>query len=234
MQPPIVAVRGEVQREVPPEIARFGVEVAARDPDRQAALTRLTKRVEALRALLDEHSAAIERRETGGVYVRPETKRRGERVTAYSATVSTTITVTDLTVVGDLMLRLADQDQTTVYGPWWSLRPDSPAYRQARRDAVADAVSRAREYADAVGARLDRLVEIADVGADAQPLLMPAAFRGGGALDAEGGPPQLDLEPQIQTIFARVALRFTLTEPSSTLTEPSAPLTAPAAGDLAR
>ncbi|HET8682268.1 MAG TPA: SIMPL domain-containing protein [Micromonosporaceae bacterium] len=216
MESPTVAVRGEVQREVPPELARFGVTVAARDPDRQAALARVAERVNALRAVLDEYGAAIERRETGGVFVQPETKGRGERVTAYSARVSTTVTVTDLTVLGDIMLRLADQDQTTVYGPWWSLRPDSPAYRAARRDAVADAVSRAREYADAVGARLDRLVEIADVGADAQPMMELAAFRGGGALDAEGAP-RLDLEPPVQTVFARVALRFTITQPAGDL-----------------
>ena len=63
------------------------------------------------------------------------------------------------------MLRLADQDQVEVAGPWWSLRPDSPAHREARHAAIADALLRAREYAEALGARVTALLELADAGA---------------------------------------------------------------------
>ncbi|HTF08628.1 MAG TPA: SIMPL domain-containing protein, partial [Asanoa sp.] len=44
MADPVVAVRGEAVREVPPEIARFAVTVVARDKDRQATLRRLAER----------------------------------------------------------------------------------------------------------------------------------------------------------------------------------------------
>lgn len=210
MDAPVVAVRGAATLEVPPEIARFSVEVAARDADRQSTLARLAERVDGLRAALDEFASAIERRETSGLHVRPETKRRGERVAAYLGSATTTVTVTDLSVLGDLMLRLADRDQTSVYGPWWALRPDSPAYRHARRDAVADALARAREYAGAVGAELVRLVEISDVGLEAQPFAVRSmAFAAGGPEAA----PSLDLDPQMQTVRAEVAMRFTITEP---------------------
>jgi uncharacterized protein len=208
---PVVAVRGETVQEVPPELARFSVTVSARDKDRQTALALLTERVDAMRAVLDGYGEAIEQRETGVVQVHPELRRTGERVSAYVASLSTTVTVTDFTVLGDLMLRLADQDQTSVYGPWWSLRPDSPVYREARLAAVDAAKIRAQEYAEAVGRRLGRLLELADTGMSAPPTPMMFAAQTRSA----AAPPELNLEPQQQTVQASVEMRYTLAEPES-------------------
>ncbi|MEV7231949.1 MULTISPECIES: SIMPL domain-containing protein [Polymorphospora] len=209
---PVLAVRGEATREVPPEVARFAVTVAARDRDRQATLTRLGERAAAVRALIDGYGDAIERRETGTLQVRPELKRSGERVVAYQGSVTTTVTVTDFTVLGELMLRLADQEQTSVAGPWWELRPTSPAYRDARRAAIDEALARAREYAGALGARVTALLELADTGMTNQPMMTRAAFH----LDAmgKGGAPELDLDPQVQTVQASVEARFSISEPT--------------------
>ncbi|MBM0238991.1 SIMPL domain-containing protein [Micromonospora sp. ATA32] len=193
---PVVAVRGEAYREVAPEIARFTVTATARDRDRESTLTRLAERAAAIRVLLDSYGPAVDRRETGELRVRPETKRSGERVVAYRGSVTTTVTVTDFTDLGELMLRLADQDQVEIAGPWWSMRPDSPAYREARHAAIADALHRAREYAEALGARVTALIELADAGMAHQPIMAGAAY----ALRAGGGaPPELDLDPQPQT-----------------------------------
>jgi uncharacterized protein len=215
---PVVMVRGESVREVPPEIAQFGVTVSARDRDRQATIARLAERSAAVRTLVDDYGDAIERRETGGLYVWPELKKSGERVAAYHGTVTTTVTVLDFTVLGELMLRLSDQDQTTVAGPWWQLRPGSPVHREARRAAISAAVTRAREYAEAVGARVTGLLEIADVGTGAQPMMRRAAYAMAAA--AEAGPPQLELDPQLQTVEASVEARFAISEPT-VLGEPS-------------
>jgi uncharacterized protein YggE len=211
---PVVAVRGEVVIEVPPEIARFTVTVAARDRDRRAALTRLTERLDAVRAVLDGYAAAVERRETGQVVVQPELKRSGERVSAYTASVSTTVTVTEFAVLGELMLRLADEEQTSVYGPVWALRPDSPVHRRARRTAVDDALARAREYADALGARLERLLLLADAGVSAGPPV-PMAFGATTFRAAADATPELNLEPQAQTAHASVEMRFVMSEPTT-------------------
>jgi uncharacterized protein len=209
VEAPVVAVRGEVVHEVPPEIAVFSVTVSARDRDRQTVLTRLTERAATVRTLIDSYGAAIERRETGNLHVRPELKRSGERGAAYQGSVTATVTVVDFTVLGELMLRLADQDQVTVAGPWWGLRPDSPAHRKARRAAIAAAVDRAREYAEALGARVTGLLQVTDVGMAEQPMALIASAR----MEIAGGPPQLDLDPQQQTVRASVEARFTITEP---------------------
>lgn len=208
---PVVAVRGEAYREVAPEIAQFTVTATARDRDRETTLTRLAERAAAVRVLLDGYGAAIDRREAGELRVRPETRRSGERVIAYHGSVATTVTVSDFTALGDLMLRLADQDQVEVAGPWWSLRPDSPAHREARHAAIADALLRAREYAEALGARVTALIELADAGAAERPMMSRMAYGMGGG--AESGPPELELDPQPQTVQAAVHARFAISEP---------------------
>jgi uncharacterized protein len=213
--PPVIAVRGEIDREVPPEIATVSVTVGARDRDRQAALARLAERSAALGTVLEGYSAAIEKRETGGVYVYPETKGPGERVVGYRGSVTLQVTVTDFAVLGDLMLRLADQDQATVSGPHWALRPNSPAYRTARHDAIGDALTRAREYAEALGARVTRLVQLADSGLSGQDPAYggPQVMRGFATLAEDAGA-GLDLEPRQQRVYAAVEARFQITEPT--------------------
>jgi len=214
---PVIGVHAEVTQEVPAEIATVAVTVRARDRNRPEALLRLTQRAEAVRAMLDAHGEAIERRETAGVVVRPERKGSGERVSAYDASVTTTVTVRDFSVLGDLMLRLADSDQVAVAGPWWALRPDSPVYRQARQAAVAEALSRARDYADALGARVVALISLSDSGmatyhsdaGRAEMRLTLAGSAGGYAT------PPLDLDPAVQRVQVGVEARFRISEPAA-------------------
>ncbi|SCG34072.1 hypothetical protein GA0070560_101179 [Micromonospora halophytica] len=203
-----MAVRGEAYREVAPELARFRVTATARERDRAVTLTRLAERAAAVRVLLDEHASDVDRRETGELRVRPETNRSGERVVGYHGSVTTTVTVTDFTALAELMLRLADQEQVEVAGPWWSLRPDSPVHREARHAAIADALRRAREYAEALGARVTALLELADTDEGFGGAGSAVAFRA-----MAGEPPELELDPQPQTVHAVVRARFTISEP---------------------
>jgi uncharacterized protein YggE len=131
------------------------------------------------------------------------------------------VTVRDFAVLGEIMLRLADEDQTSIAGPWWSLRPGSPMYAQARRAAIDEAISRAREYAGALGAEIAGLVELSDAGLARAPEPMAAAgsrmLRFGGSDLAKQ--PELDLEPARQTVYAQIEARFAITEPTA-LAEP--------------
>ncbi|WP_030816044.1 SIMPL domain-containing protein [Streptomyces sp. NRRL S-337] len=216
---PRLAVRGEATLEVDPEIARIAVTVAARGTDRTTALTDLTRRNEQALTLIKSYPDALEKLETGALSITPELadKGRHERVRAYRGRVTHTATLTDFTTLGELTTRLADLDLTRVDGPWWDLRPDSPAHRAARTQAVHEAVQRAREYAEALDARLDALLEIADLGAEnTAPVAAPAmrSFAGYGGAPAQESAPALDLEPQRQTVYASVNARFTMTRPA--------------------
>ncbi|MET7765030.1 SIMPL domain-containing protein [Streptomyces sp. NPDC005336] len=215
---PRVAVRGEARLEVDPEIARLGITVSARGADRRAALDDLTRRNNQVLDLVKSYGEAVEKLETGAFTVHPElAKGRHERVRAYHGRVHIDAALTDFTALGELTTRLADLELTRIDGPWWGLRPDSPAHGEARRQAVREAVQRAREYAGALGARLVALVELADLEAEQGPMVPVAVAsprsRSAYATSAEDAAPALDLEPQRQTVYAHVNARFTMTRP---------------------
>ncbi|GAB2739377.1 SIMPL domain-containing protein [Streptomyces bullii] len=216
---PRIAVRGEAHLEVDPDIARIGITVTARGRDRRAALDDLTRRNTAVLDLVRSYGQAVERLETGALCLTPELTRqgRGERVRTYHGTVHVTAELSDFTALGELTTRLADMDLTRVDGPWWALRPDSPAHREARQKAVREAVQRAREYAEALGTSLAALVELADIGADGAPAYPPPPGRmrsvayAADTEDTAAAP--LDLEPQRQQVHAEVNARFTMRPP---------------------
>ncbi|MGP2437700.1 SIMPL domain-containing protein [Streptomyces sp. JW3] len=217
---PLISVTGEARLDVEPELARIGVTVGARGRDRRTALDDLTRRNTTALDLLKSYGDAVEHLETGAFSLTPELTRhgRGERVRTYHGTVHLTAELTDFTALGELTTRLADLDLTRVDGPRWALRPDSPAHRRAREQAVREAVQRAREYADALGTTLDALVELADHGTEE---IRSAAFGPGrmrrlsmaAAAEEEPAAP-LDLEPQRQHVHAAVDARFTMRPPT--------------------
>src|ERR1700754_2844096 len=145
-QLPVVVVRGEATREVPPEQAVLSVTASARDRDRETVLTRLAARSASVRAVLDAYGEGIEKRETSQVSIYPDMKRRSDTPVAYVGSAGTTVTVTDFALLGELMVRLAGLDQVAVSGPWWQLRPGSKAGADVRAEAIADALQRATEY----------------------------------------------------------------------------------------
>ncbi|MEU4212050.1 SIMPL domain-containing protein [Streptomyces sp. NPDC026206] len=218
---PRIAVRGEARLEVDPEIAHLGITVNARGTDRRNTLEDLTRRNNQVLDLLKSYGDTVEKLETGNFTITPQLtdKGRHERIRAYHGTVHLTATLADFTTLGELATRLAEHDLTRIDGPWWALRPDSPAHREARRQAVHEAVQRAREYAEALGAELTAVVELADTGAEntGLPGYPPAApggmMRTAGYGGAPAPTPALDLEPQRQTVYAHVNARFTMTRP---------------------
>jgi len=213
---PTIAVRGSSTAEVAPELARVHVSVGARSADRAAALRDLTQRADDVRTALAAYGESIEAVDTGTLWARPQFRddKPRERVTGYLAGVDLTATVVDFAVLGDLLLRLADRDMVSLRGPFWALRPESDAYRQARIEAVRDARRRAEEYAAAAGARLTGLVEIADTGLSHPEGVVPMAA---GAFRATAGSAadevSFDVEPVPQTVHAAVEARFTATQP---------------------
>ncbi|MFJ6217272.1 SIMPL domain-containing protein [Streptomyces sp. NPDC092296] len=221
--PPVVAVRGEAALEVDPELARLLVTVSARDKDRRRTLTRLTERLDAVRRQVAGYGDAVERAETGSLWVQPEyqdSRRAGERISGYRGSAELRITVAEFSVLGDLLLGVADQELTTVAGPWWELRPDSPAHRRAREQAVHAALERARQYATALGATLTGLLELADQGLSTTTHPHPGPLPAPGAALRSGTPtptpyPHLDLEPVKQHLHATVEARWTISPPTA-------------------
>ncbi|MEV6615259.1 SIMPL domain-containing protein [Streptomyces sp. NPDC051051] len=216
---PLLLVRGETTLEADPEIARLGITVTARGRDRRTTLDDLTRRNAQVLDLVRSYGDAVAEVSTGAVSVAPELAPhgRGERVRGHHGHVHVTAALTDFTALGDLATRLAGLDLTRVDGPWWELRPDSPVHREARRQAVRDAVRRATEYAEALGTSVAALIELADLGGEAtggrpQGTLERRALRRA-ASPEDAAPEPLDLEPERMRVRAEVRAQFTMVPP---------------------
>ena len=216
---PVISVRGEVVLEAQPELARLSVHVQSQESERRTALDRLVERNQRALDLIRSYGAAVERVETGGLAISPvlRHRRREGEVRAYQGTAWIKITVVDFAVLGELVTRLGDLERTYVHGPDWDLRRDSEVYARAARQAAQEAVARARSYAEALGARLTGLIELADSG-----LIRDNAHRGtplmaapmAAVADAGGSEPEpIALEPETQLVRSSVEARFTITAP---------------------
>jgi uncharacterized protein len=217
----VVSVRGEAWLEADPEIAAISVTVQARDRDRRTVLDRIASRNAQVLATIKGYGEAVEKLDSGAASVYPDIQdsKRKERA-GYAGQARVQVTITDFTVLGDLVAALADTELVTVSGPWWSLRPDSPVYRRARLAAAEDATRRAGEYAQAFGGQLGALIAAADAGllagqAGREERFYARAASGGVAQALGGGPPVLDFEPARQSVSAQVEARFTVLLPGS-------------------
>jgi uncharacterized protein len=214
---PYVSVRGEAALDVEAEVAHLTITVNARDRKRETAVDQLTRRNATVLARVAEFGEAIETVETTGLRVHPWYRegRPTDRVDGYVAQTTHTLAIVDFTLLGDVAIAVADEDDVTLFGPMWGLRRDSDAYRQARLQAVQDAVGRARDYAAALGSTVTGLVHLADVGLlgdGATPYPGGAVSVARMAGTAEPSPP-LTLEPQRQVAAARIEARFTIAPP---------------------
>jgi uncharacterized protein YggE len=216
MPEPVISVRGEATLEVEPEIAVVWVAVQARDASRQRAVELLAKRTGDVSGTIKGFGDAVEKLESQPVNVQPVFKdgKPREKISGYYARGGFTVTVRDFAVLGELVTGLADSDLVTVTGPDWRLRPDSPVYRTARIAAAQDATTRAGEYAEAFGGRINGLVEAADTGMLA-PQPRHLGFAAAKVTPAAAGyqTPSFDFEPAKQTVTAQVEARYTMTAP---------------------
>jgi uncharacterized protein YggE len=222
--PAVISVRGEALLTVEPELVDLTVVVSAQAKDRREAFERLVKRNDEVLELLRSYGDSVEKVESTGVAVHPEVRKGGrdEKVRAYRGVVRVEVSIADFAALGEIVSRVADLDAAYLEGPRWRLRRTSPVYRKARTRAVGEALTRAQDYAEALGARITGLIELADTGLmqsqvhRAPHAVFQARAAAGPAPSGFGGapePPVLDLEPAAQEVRASVEARFSATQP---------------------
>jgi uncharacterized protein YggE len=215
---PVVTVRGEASVEVESDLVDLHLTARARGTDRPVVLRDLEVRAAELGALIDRFDTAIERRSTDSFSVHPEFGgSKGGKVRGYSGQLSTHLTLHDFSVLSDLVVGANAIELTDVGSPYWRLRHDHPAYREARLAAITDGLTRARDYAAAFGAGIDALLSISDDGTDVESV-MPRFSRGAGvaAMAFGGGDDDIsfDFEPERQRVEGTVVLRFRMSTPT--------------------
>ncbi|MEU9334765.1 SIMPL domain-containing protein [Streptomyces sp. NPDC048290] len=210
---PHITVTGEAHLDTAPDTAHLTLTLTARGRDRHTTLNNLTHRNTTTLNLLHTYDTAIEHIETSTLTLTPQpTKGRGEHIRAHQGTLHLTAHLTDFTPLGELTTRLADHEHTHIDGITWTLRPDSPAHRQARHQAVHNAIQRARAYAEALGTTLTALTELTDTEIP-QPY-PPTTLRTATHTTEATHTPPLDLEPQRQHLYATITARFTMNPPT--------------------
>jgi uncharacterized protein YggE len=130
-----------------------------------------------------------------------------ERTGLVTATVALRVTVRDLDRLDDLSGVLAAAPGLNVHGVTWHVDWDNPAWPQVRAAAIGAAIGKARDYAAALGARLQHVEHIADAGllGDTAPSHTVYSMAYSSSRGDQPGTPALTPVPQelIATIEAR-------------------------------
>lgn len=229
---PAGAQAPQTQQTVEPLVPAAGavLDVAAqgrttRTPDlaivRAGVVTQAATAAEALRANGDRMArvlAALRRAgvaprdvQTAQVSLQPQ-YRYGENqppvVIGYQATNGVTVRFRDVGRSGAILDALVAEGANQIDGPTLTLdRPDA-ALDEARTDALRRARARADLYARAAGMRVERIVSIAEGGAEPGVPRPPAAFARMRAMDAGEG--RTEIAPGETEVNATVTVRFLL------------------------
>lgn len=173
-----LTVTGQGHVESVPDMAtvRLGVTGQAK-----TAADALRENSAATRDVLDRVMAAgVEARDvqTSGLNLSPIWNNRqssnGEQpdIVGYMVTNQVTVRVRDISLVGQVLDDVVQNGANTFNGLEFGLQDPGPATDEARKRAVAEALRKARIYADAAGVTLGAITEINEAGDYApQPML---------------------------------------------------------------
>ena len=207
MSKPVVTVRGEAQLEAPPDRAGLSVTLHASGESADQTRAQLAAASGTVSAVVQEFAGALERSNTSGLHVSPVFNRRTPtKITGYQGTFSSSLVVQDFEALSPLIQALSRLPNSQLDGPRWSLRPDHPVHREVRLAAIADARSRADDYAAAFGASVSELVEVSD---------QERGFRGGtmgmaASREFAVEDATFTFAPEVQTVSGQVTVSFTL------------------------
>jgi uncharacterized protein YggE len=143
------------------------------------------------------------------------------RVTATAAVI---ITVRDFEVLDALSSTLARHESLNINQVAWQVDPDNPAWPHVRAAAIHAAITKGRDYAAALGATLDQVEHIADVGLLGDGSTGGMVHRAVSFGLASGGGDSPSLDPVPQELSAAIEARFLATAVSLSSSLPSSGL----------
>jgi uncharacterized protein YggE len=124
-----------------------------------------------------------------------------QRIISYRVSNTVSVTVTDLSKLGAVIDALAGSGSNAMGGIRFTVRDPKPLRKQARTEAVKDAMDRAETFAQASGVTLGRVTEISENGASVpRPL-----FR---SMAVVNGLPSTPIAAGEETISADVSMTF--------------------------
>lgn len=207
---PTVTVRGEAILRAEPDEAMLWITLTALENDAGQALADVSRRSDALVALLDELGVAKQDRSTTGVTVHEEFEytRNGRRWLGHRAAAGVSARFSDPEPIGRVITRATTELQARIEGPQWQIATRNPIHLEAAREAAADGRRKAEAFAEGVGAQLGRIIRLAEPTTG-----MAGPLRARGEVLAAAAPPpgdEMSIEPGEHEVSAAIDVTFAL------------------------
>jgi uncharacterized protein YggE len=199
-----VTVAGGAVLRAEPDEAVLWISLSALHDTPGRALSDVSARSSALVALLNEFRVDKADRSTTGITVYEEFDHtaNGRRSLGHRAISSISVRLTDLDVVGRLISQATGNLDARIDGPRWVISPTNPIHLEAARQAAADARRKAEAYAQGAGAKLGRLIRLAEPDHQIGTRLVRAAARPMAAESVPIEPGEHEASATIQATFA--------------------------------
>jgi uncharacterized protein len=216
---PLLSVRGEVSRFIPPDSAELSGMIELVRETRAEALGAASEAVSAVRDALQELGGVVNdvaslrhpvRWATRRVSAEPHYNRTGAETGKSVGRAHVTIYVRDFG-----LLEHIEQLPFRVSGfriPYaqWQVDSDNEAWRAVRLEAIEEAMRKGRDYATALRSRLVSVEHVADLGLlGGDPGMR---VRGEAVVAMGGGASGANLDPIPQSVGAAVEARFRIAE----------------------
>ena len=203
---PGITVNGESVVSQAPDMATISLGVSERAPSASEAMANTSEKVRGILAKLDTLQVAGLDRQTSGLYLRPvydEQSRDGStsvQVVGYEAGNTVRVTVRDLTKLGLLMDTVVAEGANDFNGLQFGIRDSSQSLLEARKNAVADAIARATQLAEAAGVKLGDVISMSESSQGFRPMEMRMSQMKSMDTPIETG--EVDVRVQVTVHFA--------------------------------
>lgn len=172
--PRILTVSGEGDVKTVPDEAVLSAGVVSEAPSADAALAANRQAMTAVFAELKregipDRAIATSEFSVNAEYSSNQNGNVPQHITGYRVDNTVTVTLDDLSKVGAAIDALVASGANSMGGVSFVVKDSKPLLRQARQDAVKDAIARAETYASAAGLKLGRVLSLGEGGENPGP-----------------------------------------------------------------
>jgi uncharacterized protein len=206
--PATVVVDGSASVRVEPDEAFVFLTLTKTEQTAGPALTDVAARGDALAALLDELEVPGSDRSTTGITVNEEFDhtKDGRKALGYRATTTLSVRLTDMKLIGTVVMRCTEELDARIVGPSWRVSPENPAWLDAASRAAANARDKAAAYAAGLDLKLGALLALTEA---TDPTDVMARARRSTLRAASGGS-DVPVETAEQEVTATIRATFAL------------------------
>jgi uncharacterized protein YggE len=197
-----VTVSASGEAHVAPDMATIDLGVSTQGATAAEALQANAERMQAIFAALQAAGIASSDVQTAGLNLNPQyvyEDQQAPKLTGYEAAHTLSVTVHDLDALGATVDAVVASGANQVNGISFGLDDDAAATADARRAAVAALQDKAGFYAEALGLKVVRLVNLSEGAAPSFPA--PMAFRADQAASTVVAPGQIAVRVDATAVY---------------------------------